>query len=55
MVDVDVDVDIVMVTLNIPPVAGTRDTSPREVENVDRSSWANYIIYHRIWELGFEY
>lgn len=27
-------------TVNVPPVEGWRATSPRDVENVDRSSWA---------------
>lgn len=28
--------------MNTPPVDGWRATSPREVEKVDRSSWANF-------------
>lgn len=27
-------------TVKVPPVDGWRATSPREVENVERSSWA---------------
>ena len=30
-----------MSTVKTPPVAGISETSPRDVENVDRSSWAN--------------
>jgi hypothetical protein len=30
-----------IVTVNTPPVLGTRATSPRSVLNVERSSWAN--------------
>lgn len=30
-----------MVTMKVPPVEGWRATSPRERENVERSSWAN--------------
>lgn len=33
-----------MVTVKMPPVVGIRATSPREVENVERSSWANCIV-----------
>lgn len=32
----------VMSTVKVPPVLGWRATSPRAVENVDRSSWAYY-------------
>lgn len=32
-----------MATTKIPPVDGWRATSPREVEKVERSSWANYL------------
>lgn len=28
---------------NVPPVEGWRATSPREVENVERSSWAYFL------------
>jgi hypothetical protein len=31
-----------MSTLKTPPVEGWRDISPREVEKVCRSSWANW-------------
>lgn len=31
-----------MSTIKVPPVEGWRATSPREVENVERSSWAYY-------------
>ena len=30
----------------IPPVSGTRETSCRDVLNVERSSWANYHRNH---------
>lgn len=30
-----------IVTMKVPPVEGWRATSPRERENVERSSWAN--------------
>ena len=30
-----------MSTVKTPPVEGIKATSPREVENVERSSWAN--------------
>ena len=33
-----------MSTTNVPPVEGWRATSPREVEKVERSSWAYYIL-----------
>jgi hypothetical protein len=29
-------------TTNVPPTEGCNATSPSEVENVERSSWANY-------------
>jgi hypothetical protein len=29
-------------TMNVPPTEGCNAISPREVENVERSSWANY-------------
>jgi hypothetical protein len=32
----------VISTMKIPPVLGISDTAPREVENVERSSCANY-------------
>jgi hypothetical protein len=35
-------VAVVISTTKTPPVAGCRATSPRAVENVERSSWANY-------------
>ena len=35
-----------IVTVKIPPVLGRRETSPREVENVERSSWANCMLSH---------
>jgi hypothetical protein len=31
-----------METIKVPPVDGWRATSPRAVENVERSSWANW-------------
>jgi hypothetical protein len=34
------EVVVVMSTVKTPPVAGCRATSPRAVENVERSSWA---------------
>ena len=34
-----------IVTMKVPPVDGWRATSPREVENVLRSSWA-YCVFH---------
>lgn len=33
-----------IVTMKVPPVEGWRATSPRERENVERSSWA-YFFY----------
>ena len=32
-----------MVTVKTPPAEGRRETSPREVENVERSSWASCV------------
>lgn len=43
-VDEEVEVDGErwwIVTMKVPPVEGWRATSPRERENVERSSWAN--------------
>lgn len=34
--------EVYMCTVNFPPVDGWRDISPREVEKVLRSSWANW-------------
>lgn len=33
-----------METVKTPPVVGIRATSPREVLNVERSSWANCFV-----------
>lgn len=33
-----------MSTMKVPPVEGCRATSPRLVEKVERSSWANYCL-----------
>lgn len=34
-------------TIKVPPVDGCRATSPREVEKVERSSWANFMFWMR--------
>ena len=46
-----------MSTVKTPPVEGIKATSPREVENVERSSWANlWRVYQYLVRLieGFE-
>lgn len=30
--------------MKVPPVEGCRATSPRDVEKVERSSWANFLF-----------
>lgn len=32
-------------TMKVPPVEGWRATSPRERENVERSSWAYFFYF----------
>lgn len=39
---------VVMVIAKIPPVEGMSETSPREVENVERSSWASWMYGVRL-------
>lgn len=36
-------------TVKVPPVEGWRATSPREVENVERSSWAYCVCEGLVW------
>lgn len=39
-----------------PPVDGTKETSPRDVENVDRSSCANWIVLAYVeWKSKYQY
>lgn len=40
-----------MSTVKTPPVEGRRETSPREVEKVERSSWANLTEVALVWGL----
>lgn len=35
-------------TMKVPPVEGCRATSPRLVEKVERSSWANFRGYGKV-------
>jgi hypothetical protein len=39
--DADAETAVIL-TINVPPVHGTSATSPSAVENVERSSWANF-------------
>lgn len=38
-----------MSTVKTPPVEGWRETSPSEVENVERSSWAYFVCFSEEW------
>lgn len=38
-----------IVTMKVPPVEGWRATSPRAMENVERSSWAYFFFF--LWML----